>query len=202
MFAYCGNNPVCRLDSSGYFFFTVLGAAVGAAFGALDAAIQGKKGAEFNAMVASSATSGAISGAAADVLSFTGATVGVAVGVMAAVGAVGSLAGSWIEYKMTKDLSKDNDPQKVASDAFGDMVSDAVLSGLFAYMGGPVASQMGKIAKRGFWSVAKNFYIKEIKNTLSNLAEEALVTVTGGLAEFTVSAYQRAFSYTAEMWFN
>ena len=90
MFAYCGNNPVSRIDSSGYFFFTVLGAAVSAAFSALDAAIQGKKGAEFNAMVASSAASGAISGATADVLSFTGATVGVAVGVMVAVGAVGA----------------------------------------------------------------------------------------------------------------
>ena len=199
MFAYCGNNPVCRADLGGNFFFTVLGAAVGAAFGALDAIIQGKEGEEFTAMVVAGASSGAISGAAADVLSFTGATVGVAIGVMAAAGAVGSLVGSAYEYLTTGDKKIDRDE---ACDMVGNMASDAVLSGLFAYMGGPVPSLKGKILTKGFWNTAKNFYARQISDFWSNLAEEALATVTGGMIKFTVTVYKRAFELTAERWFS
>jgi hypothetical protein len=197
MFAYCGNNPICRADNGGCFFFTVLGATVGATFGALDALIQGKDGDDFTAMVVAGASSGAISGAAADVLSFTGASVGIAVGVMATVGAVGSLVGSAYELLTTGDKKIDTNE---AYGMVGTMISDAILSGFFAYIGGPVPSLKGKISAKGFWSVARNFYAKQINDILPNIAEEALATVTGGLAKFTASAYRRAFEYTAELW--
>ena len=35
MFAYCGNNPISRIDTSGNFWNIVVGAVVGAAFGAI-----------------------------------------------------------------------------------------------------------------------------------------------------------------------
>lgn len=198
MFAYCGNNPICRVDSSGYFFFTVLGTVVGAAFGALDAVIQGKTGDEFTASVVSGAISGGVSGLAADVLSFTGAAVGVAVGFMAAAGAVGSVAGSLYTYSTTGNKEVD---QNEIYTMVGDAATDAVLGGLFAYMGGEIASQAGKIAKKGLLRVAKSFYAKEIGNWASNLAEEALATVTGGVAKFAISIYKHAIGETVEMWF-
>ena len=199
MFAYCGNNPVSRIDSSGYFFFTVLGAAVGAAFGALDAAIQGKSSEEFKAAVVSGAISGAVSGAAADVLTFTGATVGAAICVMAIAGGTGAALGSIYEYSTTGDRKIDDAERAEMSKG---ILFDAAVGGLFAYMGGPVASQLDKIAKKGFAAVARAIYTQEIKNTVSNFAEEALTTVTAGMIELTGTVFRRAWDQSMEMWFN
>ena len=199
MFAYCGNNPVSRIDSSGQFFFTVLGAVVGAAFGALDAAIQKKSPEEFKAAIVSGAISGAVSGAAADVLSFTGATVGAAICVMAIASGSGSAIGSIYEYSTTGDRKIDS--QERAEMAKG-ILFDAAVGGLFAYMGGPVASQLDKIAKKGFAAVAKTFYTQEAKNTIGNLAEEALTTVTAGMIEFTGMVFKRMWNQSVEMWFD
>ena len=42
MFAYCGNSPVSRIDESGMFFFTALGAVTGFLGGAMVGFLQGK----------------------------------------------------------------------------------------------------------------------------------------------------------------
>lgn len=79
---------------------------------------------------------------------------------------------------------------------------DAAVGGLFAYMGGPVSSQLDKIAKKGFASVAKSFYSREIKSAVSSFAEEALTTVTAGMIKFTGAVFKRAWNRSAEMWFD
>lgn len=42
MFAYCGNNPVARQDTTGHFFGTILGGIIGAVGGAIGAALNGE----------------------------------------------------------------------------------------------------------------------------------------------------------------
>ena len=175
------------------FFFTALGAVVGALSGAIDAYVQGKTGDDFAASVWSGVASGAVSGAAADIISFTGATVGVAVVVMAVVGAVGTAVGAGVEYLIT------GDPVDLGELA-GDMAMSAATSALFAYMGGKVPSQKDKIAAKGFWRVAKNFYTQEIQDFGANLAEEALTTITAGVADFTTKVFKRAVEYSFQMW--
>lgn len=84
MFAYCGNNPVIRIDVSGEFFFTVLGAVIGAITGAIDSAIM--SGGDLNA-IGKGALAGAVSGA------ISGAGVDIGVAVTAATGGTGIVAG-------------------------------------------------------------------------------------------------------------
>ena len=79
---------------------------------------------------------------------------------------------------------------------------DAAVGGLFAYMGGPVASQLDKIAKKGFAAVAKTIYSQAAKNTIGNMAEEALTTVTAGMIEFTGMVFKRMWNQSVEMWFD
>ena len=98
MFAYCGNNPIVRADTSGYFFFTILGAAIGATTGYVDSLIMGTDPATgFKAGL----ISGAIAGAGVDIgVLVTAGTGGVGVDAGLAVagtfGALGSIVGTGI----------------------------------------------------------------------------------------------------------
>lgn len=93
-FAYCGNNPVARIDSEGNFFFTIVGAITGAIGGAISSAITG--GNVWQGM-ASGAVSGAIAGAGVDITVATGGAGAIAIGIVAASGAVSGAAGQFIE---------------------------------------------------------------------------------------------------------
>ena len=103
MFAYCGNNPVARADASGYFFFTVLGAAIGAATGYFDALLMGT---DPETGFKSGLVSGAIAGAGVDIgvlvtAGTGGAGVGVGLAIAGAFGAVGSTVGTGISTDWT-----------------------------------------------------------------------------------------------------
>ena len=43
LFAYCGNNPISRADTNGYFWNVVIGAVVGAIVSAVTTAVQSYK---------------------------------------------------------------------------------------------------------------------------------------------------------------
>ena len=87
MFAYCGNNPVLRVDFSGYFFFTALGAATGFVSGAITAMLLGQDKETWFETAYHSAMGGAIAGAGVDValliLGTGGAAAPVAAGAVA-----------------------------------------------------------------------------------------------------------------------
>ena len=98
MFAYCGNNPVVRADTSGYFFFTVLGAAIGAATGYFDALLMGT---DPETGLKAGLVSGAIAGAGVDigvlVTAGTGGTgAGIGLAIAGSFGAAGSIVGTGI----------------------------------------------------------------------------------------------------------
>lgn len=103
MFAYCGNSPVSRADTSGYFFFTVLGAAIGGVTGYLDALLMNT---DPETGFKSGLVSGAIAGAGVDigvlVTAGTGGTgVGVGLAIAGTFGAAGSVVGTGISTDWT-----------------------------------------------------------------------------------------------------
>ncbi len=180
MFAYCNNNPIAFLDHSGTFLGTLIGAIVGAAVGALNAAIEGE---DVGAAALAGATSGAIAGLAADVLAITGGTGIVVIGVMGVASAAGSAAGSIVEAKVK------NEPVDM-----GKLIEDAVWDGacgaLFGYMGGPIKSQLGKVAEKGLGQVIKQTFVNNIfKKSREALAEEALSCAVASVARFTVGYF-------------
>ena len=83
MFAYCGNNPVLRVDSSGYFCFTALGAATGFVSGAITAMLSGQDKETWFETAYHSAIGGAIAGAGVDVALLILGTGGTAAPVVA-----------------------------------------------------------------------------------------------------------------------
>ena len=98
MYAYCGNNPIARADTSGNFFFTILGAAIGAVTGYFDSLIMGTDPITgLNAGL----VSGAIAGAGVDIgvlvtAGTSGAGIGAGLAIAGAFGAVGSAVGTGI----------------------------------------------------------------------------------------------------------
>ena len=103
MFANCGNNTVARADPSGYFFFTVLGAAICAATGYLDALLIGT---DPETGLKSGFVSGAIAGAGVDIgvlvtAGTGGAGIGAGLAIAGAFGAVGSAVGTGVSTNWT-----------------------------------------------------------------------------------------------------
>ena len=96
MFAYCGNNPISNIDSSGNFFFTALGALTGFIAGAATAAIQNifsdEKQDVFEAGI-HGAIGGAISGAGVDAGLLLIGSFGTALPVVALAGGTAYMAG-------------------------------------------------------------------------------------------------------------
>lgn len=168
MFAYCENNPILRIDSSGEFFFTIIGAAVEAAI----------KGEDILAGAASGAVSGAITGAAADLIAVTGGTAVVAVGVMAGAGTLGALAENATNSAITGAPINWKETGK-------DMFWGAAFGGLFGYMGGNEPSRMGKVADRGLMTVLIEPLQGGVKNWSAAIAEETLSNTTADVGRFT-----------------
>ena len=193
MFAYCNNSPIPNKDSTGHFLFTAIGALVGGALGAISAAIEGKREEEFWASVASGAASGAVSGAAADIIVVTGGSAAVVAGAMAAAGALGAVASNGVESLITGEKMS---LEKTIYDACWGAATGA----LFGYMGGEVTSNLGKYASRGFWKATRNILIREGRELVSSLAEEALSNVTAGLLEFTVKTIGKQIINTVTLW--
>ena len=88
-YAYCGNNPIHRLDSEGRFFFTIIGAITGGIVGGISAAIHGE---DVVAGIAGGAAMGAVAGLATDVTAATGGA-GLGLGAAIVVGAVSAGVG-------------------------------------------------------------------------------------------------------------
>ena len=193
MFAYCNNSPVCNKDSVGGFLCTAIGTLVGGALGAISAAIEGKTGDEFWASVASGAVSGAVSGVAADVIIVTGGSAAVVAGVMAGAGALGAVAGNSVESLITGDNMS-------WEETVTDACWGAATGALFGYMGGEVSSNLGKYASRGFWKATRNILIREGREVVSSVAEEALAGVTAGLMEFVTKTITQQISNTIMSW--
>ena len=78
MFAYCGNSPVSRIDESGMFFFTALGAVTGFLGGAMVGFLQGKTSPEILDDAIAGAVGGAIGGAGVDMALLVIGTFGTA----------------------------------------------------------------------------------------------------------------------------
>ena len=152
MFAYCGNNPVNRIDTDGDFFNTIIGGLIGGIVGGITASIQGES---FWEGAASGAVSGAISGAAVDVgLLAAGAAVAtcgagavlIGVGIAAVGGALGGVAGVGVSAALGKEVTA------------VDYVTAAAIGGIFnvvSYGVGAGLSVGAKSVKELFPSTAK-----------------------------------------------
>jgi len=97
LFAYCGNNPVIRVDRGGQFWNTIIGTFAGAIVGAVSAVIMGT---DITAGIVSGAISGAISGAAVDIAIATGGIGLVALAGVAAASGVGGGISSYVNQRM------------------------------------------------------------------------------------------------------
>ena len=124
LFAYCDNNPVTRIDISGDFWNTIIGAAAGALVGGITAAIMETN---IGAGIAGGALSGAISGAAVDITIATGGAGLVAFASVATASGFGGAAGSYVNQRMNGVRHKDIDWDAVVIDgvwgAAGGMLS-------------------------------------------------------------------------------
>ena len=124
LYAYCGNNPITRVDSRGSFWNTIIGGVVGAIVGGVSAAITGSN---IKAGIVSGAISGVISGAAVDIAIATGGVGLVAfAGVTIASGAGGATS-SYINQRMNGKSHNEVDYETVIVDgvwgAIGGMLS-------------------------------------------------------------------------------
>ncbi len=154
MFAYCGNNPVARADSSGEFWHLVMGGVIGGAIGAVSSAVSG--------------------GNLADIL--IGATAGALGGVLAASGAgvvvqaIGNATISMVSNAASQANKIVNDPTGETEFDIGDMLFDGVVGLACGIAGGNGASYGNTKGinaatkqwfKRGFFdSNARSYYVK------------------------------------------
>lgn len=179
MFTYCGNNPVNYCDSSGRFFFTLLGAVIGAAVGYIDAYIAGEdpiKGA------IAGGVSGAIAGAGVDIgVIITASTGGIGAGLAAAViiGAAGGFVGTGI----SNDWQFERDGESLALQYMGATLiggmANAISFGL-----GPIN---GEIAKGTVSQIVRSIGYEGMKDFTYNL-------VTGGIISWFSTFTNRIIS--------
>ena len=206
-FAYCGNNPIVRVDSAGRFFFTVIGAVVGGIVGGISAAINGE---DVVAGAVGGAVSGAITGAVTDI---TVASGGAAAPLLViAFGAVSGAVGDTTTQMVTSIRE---------GQSFGDSFRsvDWVSVGVSAACGavaGLISMNLGKAindmifepAKKAFVdhavqlannniapSVSANFLINAAtKSGLMQIAADALVCgYQAALYRITNNMVQRVF---------
>ena len=124
LFAYCGNNPVKNIDSSGQLFGAVIGGIIGGVLGGLTAAASGKS---VKAGIVTGALTGAIIGGICD---GSAAAIAVAAGTVAkcaivaktmlacaAVAATGNVANQALNYNREKKQYNQNQPGKTKSNS-------------------------------------------------------------------------------------
>lgn len=163
MFAYCANNPVARIDASGEFFFTILGAAIGAISGAIDAAIMCEdvaKGA------LAGAVSGAISGAGVDIgIAVTAATGGSGVAAGVAIAGVFGAAGAAVGTGISTDWQADPIDYTVS----------ALVGGLANMVSFGLAPINGEITKRTAIEIVKGIFREGVNDLASNVITGTIV---------------------------
>ena len=166
MFAYCGNNPVIRIDVSGEFFFTVLGAAIGAIAGAVDSWVMGGSAEDIAKGALAGAVSGAISGAGVDIgVAVTAATGGTGtiagLAIASAFGAAGSVVGTGISTDWKADPL--------------DYTASALVGGLTNMISFGLAPMNGEIAKGTITSIVKDIIVLGVKDLAMNVATGVIV---------------------------
>ena len=181
MFTYCGNNPVNYCDSSGRFFFTLLGAVIGAAVGYIDAYIAGEdpiKGAIAGGVSGAIAGAGVDIGAAITIFS-GGAAIGWGAAVAIGLGAFGGFVGAGIsnDWKFKKD-GESLALQYMGATLIGGM-ANAISFGL-----GPIN---GEIAKGTVSQIVRSIGYEGMKDFTYNL-------VTGGIISWFSTFTNRIIS--------
>lgn len=165
MFAYCGNHPVARVDSSGKFFFTVLGAIVGAISGAIDSLAMGGTPEEIATSAFAGAVSGAISGAGVDIgVAVTAATGGAGVGVGVAIAGVMGAAGAAVGTGISTNWKAD--PMDYAASALVGGMTNMISFGL-----APINGEIGK----GALTIVKGIVNEGIKDLAMNIATGGVI---------------------------
>ena len=116
MFAYCGNNPVANVDSSGCTFFTALGALTGFVAGAFTATIQNMFSDDKTDILAAGvqgAIGGAISGAGVDAALLLVGSFGTALPVVALAGGIaytaGGIGNAYTTYAASNGTASDDE---------------------------------------------------------------------------------------------
>ena len=145
LFAYCGNNPVTRVDRGGQFWNTIIGTVAGAIVGGVSAAIMRT---DITAGFVSGAISGAVSGAAVDIAIFTGGVGLVAFTGVALFSGFGGAAGSYVNQRMNGAKHEEVD--------FGTVVID----GVWAAVGGMLSFGMADVGGRTCKTLAENLALK------------------------------------------
>ena len=166
MFAYCGNGPTARIDASGEFFFTVLGAAIGAITGAIDSAMMGGSTEDIAKGALAGAVSGAISGAGVDLgVAVTAATGGtcVAAGVFIAgvTGAVGAYVGTGISNDWKGDRM--------------DYWASALVGGMTNMVSFGMAPINGEIGKGAATTIIKEIISEGMNDLAMNVATGTII---------------------------
>lgn len=151
LYAYCGNNPIVREDTGGYFWNTIIGAAAGAIVGGVTAAIKGDS---IKAGIVSGALSGAATGAALDI---TIATGGVGLGALAGVAIAsgfGGSASSYVNQRMNGVSHSEVDWETVAIDGVWGAIGGAISFGV-ADVGGPTCQTLKQIVSKPATEISK-----------------------------------------------
>ena len=176
MFAYCGNNPIMRADTSGEFFNTICGAVIG---GTIAALTRGKGESIAQAFMRGAAT-GAIAGAGLDFCIATGGVGGLIVaGVTGA--ASGVIDTVWEKKNQGNNI---NWGEVVANGIIG-----AGLNVLFGAAGREVSNAVGKTLKEVGEAVVTNFN-RSITNNAGKVVTKKVVQAT--LTNSAYSAVQGA----------
>jgi len=180
MYAYCGNNPVIRIDSTGTFFNTVFGGLVGG----LVAAITRDENESFGSAFLRGAVTGAIAGAALDICIATGGIGGVVIaGVGGAISAV--LDTGW-EAK--------NNGNKASA---GDYIINGILGFGFNALFGIIGRGSQRMIGQGFKEVMNAIWANTV-NSVTNrsghfLLRKALLTGSESLFASAVQSIMGKF---------
>ena len=170
MFVYCGNNPVIRVDASGEFFFTVLGAVIGAISGAVDSLIMGGTAEDIAKGALAGGVSGAISGAGVDIgVAVTAATGGTGVGAGLAIAGVMGAIGSAVGTGISTDWEAD--PLDYAASALVGGLANMLSFGL-----APINGEIGK----GALTIMKGIVEEGFKDLTMNVATGTIIA-TGAI---------------------
>ena len=176
MFAYCSNNPIIRIDTSGEFFNTICGAVIGGAIAAITCG-EGETPAQ---AFMRGAVTGAIAGAGLDLCIATGGIGGLIV-----VGITGAASGvidtAWEKKNQGNDI---NWGEAVANGIIG-----AGLNVLFGAAGREAGNAVGKTLKEVGKAVVTNFK-RSITNKAGKVVAKKAVQAT--LSNSAYSAVQGA----------
>jgi hypothetical protein len=178
MFAYCGNNPVIRIDSSGQFFNTICGAIVGAI---ISAATKQENESLGEAIVRGMVT-GAVAGAGLDICVATG---GAAAGLLIA----GSLGASAAMADTAWEAHNNGSKASV-----GDIFISGIVGGGLNVLFGAAGREFGNAVGRSIGSIGKAIWNNTVKSITNKAGKVVLKKVLVETAKnIASSAIQGSF---------